>query len=411
MADAELRPDPLAQLRTAAEAELRGDILPYWAARAVDEVNGGFVGAVSIEGRPEPHAGKGGVLNARILWTFSAALRRYPENRLYRDMAKRAFDYLLAHFRDEEFGGLYWEVDHLGRPANTRKQTYGQAFGIYGLAEYFRATGTRAALDRAIELFELTEAHAFDPTAGGYWEARGRDWRPIADIRLSDLDMNVPFSMNTHLHLLEAYATLAQAWDDPRPRVRLRFLLELFLDRIIDPARAQQILFFDERWQSQSNRRSYGHDIETSWLICEAADILGDPGLRRRAEELAVRMADVVLAEGFDPEFGGIYNDFDDGHLDTDKDWWPLAEGVVGFLNAYRLSRRAEHLDAALTTWRFVDRFAIDHERGEWYTRVSREGVPYPALTKVDFWKCPYHNTRAMLEIVERTRHLDDTAG
>ncbi len=391
----------LASLRAAAERELLTDILPYWSGRAVDP-RGGFYGAVSFDGKPDPAAGKGGVLNARILWTFSAALRRYPDDR-WRVVADRAFDYLLAHFVDPEFGGLFWEVDHLGRPANTRKQTYGQAFGIYGLVEYFRATGRREALDRAIELFELIEAHAFDPERGGYWEARGRDWQPIADIRLSDIDMNVPFSMNTHLHVLEAYTTLAQVWDDPRPRAKLRLLLELFLDRIVDPARAQQILFFDEAWQRKSDRISYGHDIETSWLLCEAAEALGDESILHRAEALAVRMADAVLGEGVDRELGGVFNDRDGDHLDTDKDWWPLAEAVVGFLNAYRLSGREDFREAALQTWTFIDRFAIDHERGEWYTRVSREGIPCPGLTKVDFWKCPYHTARAMLEIVART--------
>jgi mannobiose 2-epimerase len=399
----------LSRFRSAAEHELRGDILPYWATNAVDREQGGFLGAVSIDGQPDPKAGKGGVLNARILWTFAAALRRYPDPQ-YRELADREFDYLLAHFWDKEFGGLYWEVDHLGRPANPRKQTYGQAFGIYGLAEYFRATEVREALDRAIGLFEDIEAHTFDPKTGGYWEARGRDWQPIPDIRLSDQDMNVPFSMNTHLHILEAYATLAQVWDDPRPRTQLRLLLELFLDRIVDATTAHQILFFDEQWRSQSDQVSYGHDIETSWLLCEAADVLGDATVRRRAEQLAVRMADAVLAEGFDRELGGVYNDRANGHLNTDKDWWPLAEGVVGFLNAYRLSGRPEHLDAALQTWSFIDRYAIDHERGEWYTRVSRHGVPNPTMTKVDFWKCPYHNTRAMLEIIERTHQLEAAA-
>lgn len=401
--------DALAELRAAAERELLGDILPYWAAHAVDEEQGGFFGAVDIAGRPDPAAGKGGVLNARILWTFSAAFRRYPDT-TYRELADRAYTYLLAHFWDTEFGGLYWGVDHLGAPANLRKQTYGQAFGIYGLAEYLRATGTSEALDRAVELFELIEEHAFDPKAGGYWEARGRDWRPIPDIRLSNSDMNVPFSMNTHLHLLEAYTALAQVWTNPSVRARLRLLLEVFLDWIVDARTAHQILFFDEQWCSQSERISYGHDIETSWLICEAAHTLGEPELRRRAEQLAVRMADAVLAEGFDREFGGVYNDLDDGRLNTVKDWWPQAEAVVGFLNAYRLSGHQEHLDAALKTWQFIDRFVVDHEGGEWYTRVSRRGAPDPAEAKVDFWKCPYHNTRSMLEVVERTQQLESTA-
>ena len=393
----------LSRLRVAAERELLRDILPYWATHAVDEAQGGFFGAVSIDGRPDPAAGKGGVLNARILWTFSAAARRYDDAD-YRTLADRAFRYLADHFLDVEFGGLYWEVDRLGRPANTRKQTYGQAFGIYGLVEYFRLTGIREALDRAIELFELVEAHAFDPGSGGYWEARGRDWGSIDDVRLSDIDLNAPLSMNTHLHVLEAYTTLAQVWDDRRVRERLRLLLERFLERFVDETHARQILFFDAQWHSLSDRISYGHDIETSWLLCEAADVLGDLDIRDRVEALAVRMADAVLSDGLDPEFGGVYNDRDGDELHTDKDWWPQAEGVVGFLNAYRLSGREEHLDAALRTWEFLDRCTIDHDRGEWFTRVTREGVAYPGLTKVDFWKCPYHNTRAMLEILERTR-------
>jgi mannobiose 2-epimerase len=402
--------DALARLRFGAERELREDILPYWAVHAVDDTHGGFVGAVSGEGVPDLRAGKGGVLNARILWAYSAALRRYPEA-MYRELADRAYAYLLARFWDPDYGGLFWEVDHFGAPRNARKQTYGQAFGIYGLSAYFLATGSREALDRAIELFELIEARAFDQDAGGYWEARGRDWKPIDDIRLSDTDMNVPFSMNTHLHVLEAYATLARAWDDPRPRHRLRLLVERFLDRIVDPGMARQFMFFDERWQPQSDRISYGHDIETSWLLCEATDVLGDAELRRRAEAMAVRMADRVLADGFDREFGGIYNDVDGGRLDTDKDWWPQAEAVVGFLNAYELSGRESHLEAALRTWEFIERRVVDREFGEWFARVGRAGEPDPSRPKVDFWKCPYHNARAMLEVVERAGRLEGAAG
>ena len=399
--------DLLGTLRASAERELRGDILPYWATRAVDREQGGFFGAISVDGHPDASAGKGGVLNARILWTFSAAFRRWPEP-LYREMADRAFEYLLAHFWDPEHSGLYWEVDHLGRMLQARKQTYGQAFGVYGLAEYFRATGVRAALDRAMRLFEDIEARALDPANGGYWEARGRDWQPIDDIRLSDVDLNAPFSMNNHLHVLEAYTTLALVCEDPRPRARLRAVLELVLDRIFDAQSGHLILFFDEHWRSMSGAISYGHDIEASWLICEAAGVVGDPARAARAQAAAVKMADAVLAAGYDAELGGVYKDRTaDGHLETDKEWWPQAEAVVGYLNAYRISGREKHLAAAIKTWDFIDAFVIDHRDGEWYARVSREGVPLPGLTKVDFWKCPYHDARAMLEIMDRTQQLE----
>ena len=397
-------------LGAAADRELRRDILPYWATRAVDAGQGGFFGAIAVDGRPDPNAGKGGVLNARILWTFSAAFRHRPEP-LYRQIADRAFHYLLEHFWDPEHSGLYWEVDHRGQMLLGRKQTYGQAFGIYALAEYFRATGVQEALDRANRLFDDIETRALDPVSGGYWEARGRDWQTIEDIRLSEIDLNAPFSMNNHLHLLEAYTTLALASEEARPRARLRALLELMLDRFVDAESGHLILFFDEQWRSMSKVISYGHDIEASWLICEAAAVLGDPTLEARATTAAVKMADAVLAAGFDTERGGIYIERGpDGHLDTNKDWWPQAEALVGFLNAYRISGRAEHFEAAAKTWDFIDAFVIDHGAGEWYTRVSREGVPVPDLGKADFWKCPYHNARAMLETMERTRGLELTA-
>jgi mannobiose 2-epimerase len=403
--------DRLASLRIAAERELREDILPFWATRAVDREQGGFIGEVSMDGRPDPEAGKGGVLNARILWTYSAALRRWPEP-LYREMADRAFEYLLGSFWDAEHSGLFWEVDRLGGLLQGRKQTYGQAFGVYSLSEYCRATGNAEALDRAIRLFEDIEAHAVDPDSGGYWEARGRDWRQIDEIRLSARDMNAPYSMNTHIHVMEAYSTLSLVWDDPRARARLRAVVETLLDRFVDPASGHLILFCDESWRSLAEDVSYGHDIETSWLLCEAAELVGDPALIARAEAAALRMAEAVLAEGYDAERGGVYNDrLGDGRINTAKDWWPQAEGVVGFLNAYRLSGRDDFAEAALRTWDFIDAHVIDHSGGEWFTRVSREGAPEPGLPKVGFWKCPYHDARAMLETMERVHQPEESGG
>ena len=398
--------DRLPALRLAAEHELREGILPFWETRAVDRDGGGFFGRIGADGRPDSSAGKGLVLNARILWSFSAALRRWPDP-LYRDMADRAFRYLLEHLWDPEHSGLYWEVDSGGRMLQGRKQTYGQAFGIYALAEYFRATGEKEAIDRAERLFEDLEAHALDPTSGGYWEARGRDWGPIDDIRLSAADMNAPFSMNTHLHVLEAYTGLVSVSNRPRPRERLRALLEIFLDRIIDPGTGHLILFQDERWRPLSGVVSYGHEIETSWLLCEAALEVADEALSDRAAAAAVRLAEGVLERGYDQARGGVYYEAPPARpLDTHKHWWAQAEGVVGFLNAYGLVGRDEFLRAALQTWDFIDAHQIDRVGGEWYSRLTREGEPIPDLDKVDFWKCPYHNTRAMLQIAERARTL-----
>ena len=397
--------DKLTYLARAAEAELRERILPFWMTRAVDEERGGFFGTIDADGRPDPNAGKGGVLNARILWTFSAALRRYPDGP-YRAVADRAFAFVTGPLWDAEFGGLYWEVNPDGSMLKGRKQTYGQAFGIYGLAEYYRATGVPEALDRAMRLFELIETNAQDCRSGGYWEARGRDWQPIEDIRLSDRDMNAPFSMNTHLHLLEAYTCLAPASGEERVRERLRGLIEITLDQIVDPATGRLILFHDERWRPMSAVVSPGHDIEASWLLCEAAHVLGDQALIARSERAAVRMAATVLEWGVDADCGGIYYEASGDHVDTDKHWWVQAEGVVGFLNAFALSGEDRYLDAALGTWRFIEEHILDTAGGEWRMRVTSSGEPIPNLAMADFWKCPYHNARAMLEISQRTKAL-----
>jgi len=395
----------ISALSAAAERELREGILPFWAERTVDREQGGFYGLITNDLKVDTEAPKGSVLNARILWAFSAAFRAWPDP-LYREMADRAYAYLLEHFWDEEHSGLVWMVDHRGASLNDRKQTYGQAFGIYAFSEYFRASGEREALERAIRLFENVEEHAFEPAHGGYIEALARDWSPLEDMRLSEIDLNVPYSQNTHLHLLEAYATLLQVWPESAVRERLRVLWEILAHRIRDEKTNQLILFQDRNWQSLSDAVSYGHDIEASWLLCESAEVLGDEAVLERTKTIALAMADNVLAEGFDHVHGGVSDAIDHHSAVLGKEWWPQAEAVVGFLNAFELSGRAEFLDAVLESWRFIEEFVIDHDYGEWYYRVSPEGKPELDLPKVSPWKCPYHNARAALEVIERTKRL-----
>jgi mannobiose 2-epimerase len=292
---------------------------------------------------------------------------------------------------------------------DTKKRIYAQAFTVYALAEYYHSTGDAGVLARALRLVEVIEAAGHDVQHGGYFETYERNWSLAVDQRLSDVDMDEKKSMNTHLHLLEAYATLLRLHEDATVRMRLRELIEIFLDHIIDPANHHFILFFDEQWRRRSNVISFGHDIEGNWLLCEAALILGDPALLEQIRKIAVKMARAVQEEGLDVDGGLMYEANPTGIIDTDKHWWPQAEAVVGFLNAYEISGQQQFLAAAQRSWAFIEVSIIDHQNGEWFWRVSKDGVPDNAEDKVGPWKCPYHNSRTCFEVMERL-HRNATA-
>jgi mannobiose 2-epimerase len=387
------------------EAELQGNILPFWIQHAVNRQRGGFYGQISNDLRVDRDAPRGALLTSRILWTFSAAYRRYGDL-AYRGMADWAYEDLIAHFWDEKHSGLYWAVDADGHPAHTRKQIYGQAFGIYSLAEYHLATGSVTAFERATALFGDIEAHSRDPQHGGYLEAFTREWALAEDLRLSDVDMNEAKSMNTHLHVLEAYTNLLRAWPSPELMRAQHALLQVMFERIVDPETYHTRLFFDQRWNCKSDRVSYGHDIEASWLLVEAAGVLGDDGLLQRAQALAVRVAEATLAEALDEDGGLLYEADPSGVIEGAKEWWPQAETVVGALNAYQLTSRPSFLETALRSWDFITAHLVDREHGEWFRRVSRSGEVDRQEPKVSFWKGPYHNGRACLEAVARLTQI-----
>jgi cellobiose epimerase len=281
-----------------AEDQLFGHILPFWCGPALDQKNGGWMGWLSNDLLPDRSQPKGLIVNARILWAFSAVHRARPE-KLFQQMAVRAFDFLTNKFWDAKYGGGFWQLNDEGKVIDDSKKTYGQAFVIYALTEFHRAFGNQAALARAIELFELIELHAHDAKFGGYIEVCNRDWSEAStDARLSEKDMSEKKSMNNHLHVLEAYTNLYRVWKNPRVEQRLRELIRLFQERILD-ARTQHLHhFFDEAWNVRSDTYTFGHDIEGTWLLCETAEVLGDAALLKSIQAMALRMAEVVLNEG-----------------------------------------------------------------------------------------------------------------
>jgi cellobiose epimerase len=394
------------ELLESVEAELLAGILPFWLNHTIDDEYGGFRGQIANDLTFDPHAAKGLILNTRILWTFSKAFSVYKEP-AYLAAAHRAYQYLCRCFCDDEFGGVYWMVDYAGHPLDTKKRIYGQAFTVYALAEYAHAIADREPIERAMRIVAQIESVGHDDEHGGYFETYERDWTLAADQRLSEVDLDERKSMNTHLHLLEAYATLLRYHEDTTVRFRLRELIEIFLKYIVDPATQHFTLFFDEAWRPRSEIISFGHDIEGSWLMCEAAEVLGDPGVLARVRATAVKMAQAVFEQALDAD-GGLLNEAEkitDGPtqiVDADKHWWPQAEAVVGFLNAYELSGELHFLHAAERSWEFIEKHIIDHERGEWFWLVSRAGVPNAKQDKVGPWKCPYHNSRTCFEVMER---------
>jgi len=379
------------------------NILSYWERQTIDHQYGGFVGRRDQNDLLVPYAPKGSVLNSRILWTFSAAYA-YTGNPVHRELAERAFHYIKKFFFDEKFGGVYWSVDFKGHPLDTKKQTYALSFAIYGLSEYYKISADQKALDLAIDLFEDIEKHSFDNENSGYLEAFSRDWQEITDIRLSVKDANEKKTMNTHLHVIEAYTNLYRVWQNSKLESQIKNLLSDFKNHIINAETKHLILFMDEFWASKETIYSYGHDIEASWLLLEAAEVINDKSLIKSFKKIAVNLADAAL-EGIDSDRALSYeNNLSKLHCIKEKHWWVQAEAMVGFMNAWEISKQAEYLEIAKKLWEFIDTYLIDHKKGEWLWGRSSDLSLMENEDKVGLWKCPYHNTRACLEIIRRIK-------
>ena len=384
--------------RAAANAELVA-IAQWWRNNALDEENGGFCGEVDFFSNPVPIANKGVILNSRILWFFSE-LSRFDNNSQWLLLADRAFRYLMDYFDDKKYGGAYWELDNKGRVINAKKQTYAQCFCIYAYSAYYRTSGNILALQKAKEYFSLVQKHCWDSISGGYIEAFSENWQAIDDYRLSEKDMNVPKSMNTHLHVLEAFGTLHSVSPDTLTEMALRHVIDVFEKHIVDPGSYHLKLFFSKDWQDVSQAYSYGHDIEASWLIWEAAEILGDQALLERLRPLVINMSQVCLDEAMGNK-GQVCDEyhFEQGTKSQASYWWVQAEALVGFLNAYKLSGNREFLTVCDGIWAFICQYHLDKNHGEWHWLSSADNNRVSPIYKAGFWKAPYHNGRAMMEV------------
>lgn len=390
----------LQQYKTQLNSEL-SRIMDYWIKNTPDELFGGFAGCIDEHEQVVAGAPKGSVLNTRILWSFAAAynLRKDSE---YLKYAERAYRYIVNHFIDREYAGIYWTVDYEGNPLDTKKQVYAIAFTIYGLSEYYIASGDEDAKMLAISLYSLLVDKSFDSKKTGYFEAFTREWRPIEDLRLSEKDANEQKTMNTHLHVLEAYTNLYRIWQVGELKEQIVKLINNFLDHFIDPETNHLRLFFDENWHSKSTLVSYGHDIEATWLLQEAAEVIADAVLLEKVKKINLKIAEATI-EGLDAD-GGLWYEYEpaDDHLIKQKHWWPQAEAMVGFFNAWQISNDDKYFDISLKNWDFVQKKILDLQNGEWIWGVDEYGSPMPNEDKAGLWKCPYHNSRACIELIRR---------
>jgi mannobiose 2-epimerase len=395
----------LTDLRRAAKSELVENILPFTRDRMVDHADGGFYGSVSNDIQINHKASRGAVQCSRILWTYSRAFRLFGEQQDLQ-VAEHAYDYLTGTLYDKKYGGYYWSVSAKGKPLNKAKNTYSQAFCVYALSEYFRATANEECLEQARALYNLLEKHTV-LQSGGYGDSYQRNWKFNAGRNIDQTDFSAPLTMNTHLHLLEAYTNLYFAAPDKILRERLRNLISIMTQKVFDPAIGYQRLHFDIDWNPVGNQVSYGHDIEASWLLWEAAEAIGDLDTMADAHSVALILASQVYKHGLDEHGAVVWEGTPQGATDGTRYWWPQAEALVGFLNAYRLSSDSIYLDSVFKSWDVIQQNFIDRENGEWFAKIDPRGNRMDA-EKAGMWKTPYHNGRACMELLERIQESSD---
>jgi cellobiose epimerase len=390
----------LHQLQNEITNDLTENLLPFWIENSPDnsDPKKGFYGAINHEGEGIANAIKHNVLFTRYLWTYSAAYRVLQDPKSL-ELAHRAFQYLQENFIDNTYGGIYWKLNADGSVNDSNKSIYGQSFAIYAFSEYYRATQNELSLQYAIQIFILIELHGQDTLYGGYFETFNQQWEYQ---NFSEVSPSHVKSMNTHLHILEAYTNLYRIWPDEKLRKSMYELIDIIKIHMINTETYHQLMYFEQNWAVSDYTISFGHDIEFSWLFNEAAIVLGDAELIAYTEDKALKIARAQITSGLNSQGAMIYEKLPNETLVEKIEWWVQAEAIVGLLNAYSISKDKNFLLAARDIWDFTKTHVIDSKVGGWFPSLDKNGIPVPNRRKGDGWTCPYHNVRMGLEVYER---------
>ena len=381
-------------------------LLAWWTTFGFDNVRNRFYGEVGNNNQPNESATLMVIQRARILWFFSVVSQKENYSQ-YKRFADIQYEELVNHFYNENTKGFFWELDQNYSVLKNRKQSYAQAFCIYALSEYYLLSGNNKVKRLAYETFSMLESKVWDNVYHGYIEALDHDWSAMEDMRLSDKDQNVPKTMNTHLHIIEAYTTLCKVTGRQDVQTSLERVTRLYVDKFYNEKSKGFQLFFDNEWCLCSDIISYGHDIESSWLLYEAAQMIDDEIFTTRIKKIALDIVEEVIHSGINID-GAVKNEVHIKVTDTSYDWWPQAEGVVGFINAYEIDQSKSYLAIAQKCLSFIDQHIVDHDHGEWYWKISTEYEVDTTISKSNGWKAPYHNGRMYIEILHRLSNLEN---
>lgn len=385
-------------LKTEVKKHLETGIIPFWQSMK-DEENGGFYGYLGYDLKLNKKAVKGCILNSRILWFFSNAYLLLGKKELLENAA-HAYGFLKDCCLDREYGGVYWSLTYDGKPEDTTKHTYNQAFAVYALSSYYDASKDVQALETARSLYRLMEEKCTDDQ--GYLEAFERDFQPAENDKLSENGVMAERTMNTLLHVFEAYTELYRVSKEACVADRLRYMLDLMADKIYNPKLGRQEVFFDSGWHSLIDLYSYGHDIETAWLLDCGLEVLGDASYTEKIAPLTKTITENIYSRAYVGH--SLVNEAENGIVDTTRVWWVQAEAVVGFLNGYQKQQEQKYLEAAADVWSYIRDCMIDKRPGsEWFAKLDQDKNPIPDPI-VEPWKCPYHNGRMCFEVIKRLK-------